>query len=138
MVPGLIPSGVTGFYSDIFPSDRTMALGSTQSLVKMSTRNIPGGKGGRCVRLTTSPPSWAKCHGIWETKPPGTLWATPGLLQDCFTFQSLHIQGATVLGLPEPEYKGTRILNVRNNTSNYRTLHSRRNGSTLNMFKPQM
>jgi hypothetical protein len=38
------------------PSDRTMDLGSTQSLVKMSTRNIPGGKGGRCVRpddLTT-------------------------------------------------------------------------------------
>ena len=30
-----------------------MALGSTQPLVKMSTRNMPGGKGGRCVRLTT-------------------------------------------------------------------------------------
>jgi len=23
---------------------------------------------------------------IWEPKPPGTLWATPGLLRDCFTF----------------------------------------------------
>ena len=52
-VPGSIPGGVTGFFSDIFPSDWTMALGSTQPLVKMSTRNIPGGKGGRCVRLTT-------------------------------------------------------------------------------------
>jgi len=59
-----------------------MALGSTQPLVKMSTRNIPGGKGDRCVRLTTSPPSCAKCHEIWEPKTPGTLWATPGLLQD--------------------------------------------------------
>jgi len=38
------------------------------------------------VRLTTSPPSCAECHEIWEPKPPGTLWATPGLLQDCFTF----------------------------------------------------
>jgi len=23
---------------------------------------------------------------IWEPKLPGTLWATPGLLRDCFTF----------------------------------------------------
>jgi len=23
---------------------------------------------------------------IWEPKPPGTLWATLGLLRDCFTF----------------------------------------------------
>jgi hypothetical protein len=26
-----------------------------------------------------------RCHEIWEPKPPGTLWATPGLLRDCFT-----------------------------------------------------
>ena len=42
-------------------------------------------KGGRWVRLTTLPPSCAACHEIWEPKPPGTLWATPGLLQDSFT-----------------------------------------------------
>jgi hypothetical protein len=57
-----------------------MTLGSTQPLVKMSTRNIPGDKWGRCVRLTTSSPSRAECHEIWESKPPGTLWATPDLL----------------------------------------------------------
>jgi hypothetical protein len=34
-----------------------MALGSTQPLTEMSTRNLPGGKGGRRVRLTTSSPS---------------------------------------------------------------------------------
>jgi hypothetical protein len=42
-VPGSIPGGVTGFFSDMFPSDRTMALGSTQPLVKMSARNISWG-----------------------------------------------------------------------------------------------
>jgi len=63
-----------------------MALGLTQPLVKMSTRTIPGGNGGRCMRLTTSPPSCAKCHEIWEPKPPGTLWATPGLLQVSFYY----------------------------------------------------
>jgi hypothetical protein len=63
-VPGSIP-GVTGFFSDIFPSDRTMALRSTQPPVKMSTRNIPGGKGGRCVRVMTSPPLSAECH--WKS-----------------------------------------------------------------------
>jgi len=26
---------------------------------------------------------------IWEPKPPGTLWATPGLLRDFFTFYLL-------------------------------------------------
>ena len=41
------------------------------------------------MRLTTSPPSSAECHEIWEPKPPGTLWATPGLLRDSFTFISL-------------------------------------------------
>jgi len=47
----------------LIPSHRPMALGSTQPLVKMSTRNISWGKGSRCVRLTTSPPSCAECHG---------------------------------------------------------------------------
>jgi len=34
------------------------------------------------MRPTTSPPLFAECHEIWEPKPPGTLWATPGLLWD--------------------------------------------------------
>jgi hypothetical protein len=38
-----------------------------------------GCKGGRCVRLTTLPPSCADCLEIWEPQPPGTLRACPGL-----------------------------------------------------------
>ena len=33
------------------------------------------GKGGRCVGLTTLPPSCADCYKIWEPQPPGTLGA---------------------------------------------------------------
>ena len=40
-------------------SDRTTALGSTQPLTEISTRSISWGKGGRCVRLATLPPSCA-------------------------------------------------------------------------------
>jgi len=38
-----------------------------------------GGKGGRCVRLTTLPPSCADCLETWEPQPSGTLRACPGL-----------------------------------------------------------
>ena len=56
-----------------------MVLGLTQPLTEMSTRNTSGGKGGRCVGLTTLPPSYADCLEIWEPQPPGTLGACPGL-----------------------------------------------------------
>jgi hypothetical protein len=72
-----------------------MALGSTQPLIEMSTRNTSwvdsasnrneyqeyflGGKGGRCVGLTTIPPSCADFLAIREPQPPGTLRACLGL-----------------------------------------------------------
>jgi hypothetical protein len=57
-----------------------MALGLTQSLIEMSTRNISwGGEGGWCVGLTTLLPLCADCLEIWDPQPPGTLRACPGL-----------------------------------------------------------
>jgi len=56
-----------------------MALGLTQPLTEISTRNISWGKGGRCVGLTILPPSCADCLEIWEPQLPGTLWDCPGL-----------------------------------------------------------
>jgi hypothetical protein len=40
-----IPDEVIGFFNSLNPSSRTMALGSTQPLTEMSTRNLPVGKG---------------------------------------------------------------------------------------------
>ena len=45
-----------------------------------------GCKGGRCVGLTTLPPSCADCLEIWEPKPTGNLKACPGLYRDSFTW----------------------------------------------------
>jgi len=28
---------------------------------------------------------------IWELNPPGTLWATPGLLRDCFYLLNVSV-----------------------------------------------
>jgi hypothetical protein len=36
---------IIGIFNLPNPSSRTMALGSTQPLTEMSTRNLPGGKG---------------------------------------------------------------------------------------------
>jgi hypothetical protein len=43
-VAGSIPNEVIGFFNWPNPSTRTVALGSTQPLTEMSTRNLPGGK----------------------------------------------------------------------------------------------
>ena len=49
-----------------------------------------GGKVGRCLGLTTLPPSYADCHEIWELHPPGTLRACPGLCMDCFVLSFIY------------------------------------------------
>ena len=41
----------------------------------MSTRDSPGGKGGRCVRLTTYHPCSAECQEIRGLNLPGPPWA---------------------------------------------------------------
>ena len=60
-----------------------MALGSTQPVTEMNTRNISlAGKDGRCVGLTTLPSAstiCVDCLEVWEPYPPGTLRACPGL-----------------------------------------------------------
>jgi len=79
-VAGSIPESVDGIFHWHNPSGRTMALRSTQPLTEMITRNIfLRSRDGRCVALTTLPPSCTDCLEIWEPQPPGTLRACPGL-----------------------------------------------------------
>ena len=42
---------------------------------------------------------------IWEAKPPGTLWATPGLLRDCFTFIYIYIHTHTHIHTHTPLHR---------------------------------
>jgi len=61
-VAGSISDGIGGIFHWNNSSGRTMALGLTQPLTEMSTRNISwGGKGGRFVGLTTLPLSCVDC-----------------------------------------------------------------------------
>jgi hypothetical protein len=70
-----------------------MALGSTQPLTKLSTRNVPGVKSGRRVGLTTLPPSMNRLSenvGASTSRNPKGLH---GLYRDNFAFCTLdHIQ----------------------------------------------
>jgi len=97
-----------------------MALGSTQPLTEMSTRNISwwggGRKVGRCVRLTTLPPSCAGCLEIWEPQPPETLWACPGLQWDGFTFTFTRF--CYRLSRPQEHKAAGRIMSMKNSSDN--------------------
>jgi hypothetical protein len=44
-VAGSSPDEVTGFFNLPNPSSGSVAMGSTQPLTDMSSRNLPGGKG---------------------------------------------------------------------------------------------
>ena len=63
------------------PSGRAVALGSTQTLTVMSTRDISWGVGVKAANLTTM------CRLFWI---PGasTSWISEGLSRNCFTCKS--------------------------------------------------
>jgi hypothetical protein len=85
-VVGSTPDEVTGFFNWPNPSNRTMALGSTQPLTKINTRNFPGGKG-RPARKADNlfaiyePIFWK----MWEPWRLKILWGSMACYRDNFT-----------------------------------------------------
>jgi hypothetical protein len=68
-----------------------MALGSTQPLTEMNTRNLPGGEGWPARKRDNVT---AICEPIvyklWESRRPTTLWAFMACYRDNFTVFFLH------------------------------------------------
>jgi hypothetical protein len=77
------------FFNLPTPSSHTVAMGSTQPLTEMSTRNLPGGKerpARKADNLTAvcEPFVWK----MWKTRRLTTLWAFTACYRDNFTFLS--------------------------------------------------
>ena len=108
-VPGSIPNGITGFFSDISHSDRTIGMGLNQPLLKMSTRNIPGVKAAGAW-------GWQPHHffvsNIMKYGSLNLLWATPGLLRDSLPF--FHTAEITAMQRAEHDVsQATRITTYK-------------------------
>jgi hypothetical protein len=83
-----------------------MALGSTQSLVKMSSRDVPGSKGGRCVRLRTYHhivPMSRNLGALTLLDPSGPAWPVMGVLY-------LYFYYSTTGRLLSTKFKKTKVI----------------------------
>ena len=81
--PGIDSLGIYSVAADI------SVCPGVDSASKNEYQDIPGGKGGRCVRLTALPPSCGECLEIWSlnrTEPSGPHRPVIGVALPCFTF----------------------------------------------------
>jgi hypothetical protein len=80
-----IPDEVVEFFSWPNPSSRTMALGSTQPLTEMSTRNISEGTGRPARKADITTICDLIVYKMWEPRRLTTIWASAVCYMDSFT-----------------------------------------------------
>ena len=120
-VAGSIPGGVIGIFH--WHKILTMALGSTQPLTEMSTRSISWGKGGRCVRMTTLPPSCAvlmKSGNLNFLEPSGPFQACNGTALPLYICKHTPTYTHYILWIPKCV---TKTL-VRGTSLKYANIHN--------------
>jgi hypothetical protein len=72
--PVRVPDEVDFFFNLPYSSSRIMALGSTQPLTEINTRNLLGGKkAAGAWGWQSLSHLWAECLKMWEPQPPTTL-----------------------------------------------------------------
>jgi hypothetical protein len=96
------------------PSSRTMALGLTQPVTELSTRNLTWGvKGGRSVRLTTSPSVSRlsrKCGSLDVSQPYGPPRPVTGIALHIGTSRLRVRRCSTTQRLPFPPEQNHILL----------------------------
>ena len=102
------------FFIDVILPAPLLPWGSLSLLQKWVPGIFPGGNGGRCVGLTTLPPSCADCLQIWEPQllePSGPVHACNGIALSFYLYGIWNFQCGRFLRLCCCRYRtAVRVL----------------------------
>ena len=117
LVEGSIPKGVTGIFPWFNPSGDTTTLRSTQPLTENKYQGyFLGGKGGRCVGLTTLP---ASCADYLEILRASTYWSPNDLSRSILGQLKKCCEGDMLLKNTDYEPRITHLIKKINANTVY-------------------